>query len=103
MGILVWVPILLMMRWMSVSAGLLRVRSVVTRCGWLVMGELIDARRWFAGPVRMSKKQLSLYLERSPRWVELRMREGLPHWYEGRRVWFSRTDVDDWLRGRRAV
>lgn len=67
------------------------------------MGDLIDARHLFAGTDRMSKKHLALYLERTPRWVELRMHEGLPYWREGRRVWFSRKDVDDWLRGTSAV
>lgn len=61
------------------------------------MGELVDARHLFAGNAKMSKKQAAAYLERTPRWVELRMRDaGLPFWREGHRVWFSREQLDAW-------
>lgn len=62
------------------------------------MGEVIQAAHRFAGSSRMSKKQAALYLGVTPRYIELRMKDaGLPHWHEGRRVWFSRGDLDLWL------
>lgn len=52
--------------------------------------------------VLLTKKQLATHLDRSTRWVELRMREGLPsiaptERYPHRR--FRLGDVEAWLAG----
>jgi phage terminase Nu1 subunit (DNA packaging protein) len=52
----------------------------------------------------MDKKQLAQHLGFSVRWVELRVREGMPceRWGKGRRLRFRSSEVEDWLRGRAA-
>jgi phage terminase Nu1 subunit (DNA packaging protein) len=61
------------------------------------MGDLIqvDFRRNAEAPV--PKKQMAAMLGRSTRWLELRVREGMPSQTNGNRRTFRLTEVRDWL------
>lgn len=45
----------------------------------------------------LSKRQIAEHYGRSPRWIELRMREGLPSRMIGGRRAFQLSAVDEWL------
>lgn len=48
----------------------------------------------------LSKRQIADYLGRSTRWVELRVREGLPSKMIGGRRGFRVSEVEAWIDGR---
>jgi hypothetical protein len=48
----------------------------------------------------LSKRQIADYFGRSTRWVELRVREGLPSKMIGGRRGFRLSEVEAWLDGR---
>jgi predicted DNA-binding transcriptional regulator AlpA len=48
----------------------------------------------------LSKRQIADYLGRSTRWVELRVREGLPSKMIGGRRGFKLSEVEAWIDGR---
>lgn len=50
----------------------------------------------------MNKRQLAAYLGFSTRWVELRVKEGMPAQRWGNRLRFRASEVEEWL-GRRAA
>lgn len=64
------------------------------------MGELIhvDFSRGTESP--LSKKRLALMLGRSTRWVELRVREGMPSTTQRGRRMFLASECRAWLKGR---
>ncbi|MGA2166363.1 MAG: hypothetical protein ABSH36_18120 [Solirubrobacteraceae bacterium] len=58
------------------------------------------------GPVLVTKKQLAAHLGRSERWIELRVRDGMPvedatDRYGRRR--YNLSLVEEWLRGGRRI
>lgn len=64
------------------------------------MGELIevDFRRGKEAP--LTKRAMALRLGRSVRWLELRVREGMPSYFEGIRRMFVESEVRAWLAER---
>jgi excisionase family DNA binding protein len=46
----------------------------------------------------LTKRELAEHLGYSTRWVEYRVREGMPNERLGRRMRFRATDVEAWLR-----
>jgi len=48
----------------------------------------------------LSKREIAAHFGRSTRWVELRMREGLPSKMIGGRRGFHLSDVEAWIDGR---
>jgi hypothetical protein len=48
----------------------------------------------------LSKREIASHFGRSTRWVELRMREGLPSKMIGGRRGFRLSDVEAWIDGR---
>lgn len=46
----------------------------------------------------LTKQELARYLGFSLRWVELRVREGMPCERFGSRLRFQRTEVEQWLK-----
>jgi predicted DNA-binding transcriptional regulator AlpA len=48
----------------------------------------------------LSKRQVANHYGRSTRWVELRMREGLPSRLIGGRRGFRLSEVDEWIKER---
>jgi predicted DNA-binding transcriptional regulator AlpA len=48
----------------------------------------------------LSKQQIADYFGRSTRWVELRVREGLPSKMIGGRRGFKLSEVEAWIDGR---
>jgi predicted DNA-binding transcriptional regulator AlpA len=48
----------------------------------------------------LSKRQVADYFGRSTRWVELRVREGLPSKMIGGRRGFRLSEVEAWIDGR---
>lgn len=60
----------------------------------------LDAEPW------ISKAEVAAHFGRTPRWVELRMREGLPHRKDGAhrlaRVRFRLSEVEAWMGSRAA-
>jgi len=49
----------------------------------------------------MSKQQLAEYLGFSKRWVELKVREGMPcHRWGGKQLRFRASEVEAWLEER---
>lgn len=46
----------------------------------------------------LTKQELAKHLGFSPRWVELRVREGMPCERFGARLRFQRTPVEQWLK-----
>jgi hypothetical protein len=50
----------------------------------------------------LSKRQLAGHLNYSVRWVELRVREGMPCERWGNRLRFKVSDVEPWLKARYA-
>lgn len=46
----------------------------------------------------LTKQELARHLGFSPRWVELRVREGMPCERFGARLRFQRTPVEQWLK-----
>lgn len=48
----------------------------------------------------LSKRQIADYFGRSTRWVELRVREGLPSKMIGGRRGFRLSEVEAWIDGR---
>lgn len=46
----------------------------------------------------LTKQELAKYLGFSPRWVELRVRDGMPCERFGARLRFQRTPVEQWLK-----
>lgn len=63
---------------------------------------LADTSESGVGP-RITKRQLAEHLQMSELWIELRMREGLPHskWRSGA-VRFKVTAVEAWLQNGRS-
>ena len=49
------------------------------------------------------KGELAAYLGYTPRWVERRVREGMPHTRTGKRNRFRVSDVEAWLNARRSA
>jgi predicted DNA-binding transcriptional regulator AlpA len=45
----------------------------------------------------LNKKQLAAHLSFSARWVELRVRDGMPHRRIGNRLRFRVSEVEEWL------
>ena len=59
----------------------------------------------FPGPrseAWVSKAQLAAYLGRSKRWIELRVREGMPSRMIGGRRAYRISEVDAWIDSRAA-
>lgn len=52
------------------------------------------AERW------LSKREVAAHYGRSTRWIELRMREGLPSRMLGGRRAFRLSEVEAWMGGR---
>lgn len=48
----------------------------------------------------LSKRQLATHLGFSVRWVEYRVRDGMPHKMLGGRLRFQRSSVESWLEQR---
>jgi predicted DNA-binding transcriptional regulator AlpA len=48
----------------------------------------------------LSKRQIAGHYGRSTRWVELRMREGMPSRLIGGRRGFRLSEVDEWIKER---
>lgn len=46
----------------------------------------------------LTKQEMAEYLGFSPRWVEMRVREGMPCERFGSRLRFQRTPVEKWLK-----
>jgi excisionase family DNA binding protein len=46
----------------------------------------------------LTKGELARYLRYSERWVELRVREGLPHFRVGSQLRFRISEVEDYFR-----
>jgi hypothetical protein len=63
--------------------------------------DIAEARRFRAGnePL-LSKRDLAEQLGFSVRWIEYRVREGMPHKVIGGRLRFQRTVVESWLQTR---
>lgn len=57
-------------------------------------------RRQSAFEPLLTKKQLALHLGFSPRWIELRMRDGLPSLMVGGRRRYRVSEVTAWLNER---
>lgn len=58
----------------------------------------------FGGPgPLLSKRQLAQHpaINRSTRWVELRVAEGMPSRLDGNKRMFSLPEVEEWLAGQR--
>lgn len=49
----------------------------------------------------VTKKRMAAILNRSTRWLELRVREGCPSHMDGQRRMFVPSEVEDWLAGRK--
>lgn len=65
------------------------------------MGQLIEVNFGRRTDALLSKKQLAAHpsIRRSTRWVEQRVREGMPSQMDGNRRMFSLSEVLDWLEG----
>lgn len=63
-------------------------------------GSVIPFPRSVAREPWLSKRQIADYLGRSTRWVELRVREGLPSKMIGGRRGFRLSEVEAWIDGR---
>jgi hypothetical protein len=50
----------------------------------------------------LSKRQLAAHLNYSTRWVELRVKEGMPHERWGGHLRFRVSEVEPWLKERYA-
>lgn len=49
------------------------------------------------GDLKLTKKRLALVIHRTPRWIEMRMRDdGFPHHRKGHRVFFWLSEVVAW-------
>lgn len=60
--------------------------------------DLAEARRFRAGNEPwMTKRQIADVLGFSVRWVEYRVRDGMPHEVFGGRLRFQRSAVEAWL------
>ena len=64
------------------------------------MGEVIHADFGRTAPTTLSKKELAFRLRRSTRWVEMRVRDGMPSHMDGFRRMFNLSEVEAWLEGR---
>lgn len=66
-------------------------------------GQIISLNRpWHGAEPLLTKKQLAVHLQVSTRWIELRMRDGLPSSMVGGRRKFKVSEVTGWLREREA-
>jgi predicted DNA-binding transcriptional regulator AlpA len=63
-------------------------------------GRLIAFQRTAATEPWLSKRQIAGHYGRSTRWIELRMREGLPSRMLGGRRAFRLSTVDAWMEAR---
>lgn len=63
-------------------------------------GRLIAFPRTVAAEPWLSKQQVAGHYGRSTRWIELRMREGLPSRMLGGRRAFRLSTVDAWMEAR---
>lgn len=65
------------------------------------MGEVIQVNFGRRDDALLSKKQLAAHpsIRRSTRWVEQRVREGMPSQMDGNRRMFSLPAVQGWLEG----
>jgi excisionase family DNA binding protein len=63
-------------------------------------GQVVPIRRRASWEPWLSKQQLAAHLGYSTRWVELRVREGLPSRKMGGRRRFRLSAVEDWLEER---
>lgn len=50
----------------------------------------------------LSKRQIAAHFGRTTRWVELRVREGMPSRMNGGRRGFRLSEVENWMAGRSA-
>lgn len=54
----------------------------------------------------LSKRQIAMHYGRTTRWVEMRMRDGMPHRKDGRsreaRTMFRLSECDAWMQTRAA-
>jgi hypothetical protein len=65
------------------------------------MGIVIPFPRRSDWEPRLSKRQLADRLGFTTRWVELRVREGMPSYLEGNQRRFLLSEVEAWLAARR--
>ncbi len=67
------------------------------------MGELIEfpraARR---KEPELTKRQLAIFYNRTPRWVEMQVAAGMPSYMKRGRRMFRVAETDPWLRERRS-
>jgi predicted DNA-binding transcriptional regulator AlpA len=63
-------------------------------------GEVVALRRASQFEPWVSKAQVASYLGRSKRWVELRVREGMPSRMIGGRRAYRLSEVDAWIAER---
>jgi predicted DNA-binding transcriptional regulator AlpA len=66
----------------------------------IVGATVVPFRRVAVHEPWLSKRQIADYLGRSTRWVELRVREGLPSKMIGGRRGFRLSEVEAWIDGR---
>jgi hypothetical protein len=67
------------------------------------MGEVVPFRRRPGSEPWLSRRQVAAYFGFSTRWVELRVREGMPSEVIGGRRRFRASDCEEWLlKGRSA-
>ena len=64
------------------------------------MGELKEFPNRLPTDAWVSKKQLAGILDRSIRWVEMRVKEGMPSRMRGNKRIFNVGAVQDWLKNR---
>jgi predicted DNA-binding transcriptional regulator AlpA len=65
------------------------------------MGIVIPFPRRSDWEPKLSKRQLAQVKGFTTRWVELRVREGMPSYIEGNQRRFVLSEVDAWLASRR--
>ena len=61
------------------------------------MGVVVEIDFGRTAPITLSKKELALRLRRSTRWVEMRVRDGMPSHMDGIRRKYSPGVVETWL------
>lgn len=62
--------------------------------------DLYQRRHGTTPEVRVTKQQLAQMLERTPRWIELKVNEGMPSEWDParRRRMFRPSEVNEWLK-----
>ena len=64
------------------------------------MGQVIEVDFTRGREQPVTKRRMAMILGRSPRWLELRVREGCPSYFEGVQRMFVESEVRAWLNGR---